>query len=121
MTSTWEGNDLFEVRESAERGVRVVAVAGAIDLATVPELEATLPLNRSSDRVVLDLADCTFMDSSGLRFLLQRHLGLRNEGGRLLVVAPEGPVSRLIALAAAGLLDVVATRDAAFAALDGSA
>jgi anti-sigma B factor antagonist len=117
MTSTWEGPAVFGVTEATVPGARVLTVAGEVDLATVPDLEAALPLTGLPEQVVLDLSAVQFMDSSGLRFVLQRHLGLHGAGGRLLVVVPDGPVLRLIALAADGLLDVHPSRDAAFDAL----
>jgi anti-sigma B factor antagonist len=51
-------------------GRSLVRVQGEVDLATAPELEATLAEQRSGDRVVLDLTDCSFLDSSAIRVVL---------------------------------------------------
>ena len=50
----------------------VVVLAGDIDLAVVPEVRLSIgeALARGADPLVFDLADVTFMDSSGLSVLL---------------------------------------------------
>jgi len=58
----------FEVRTAKQDGHWVVAVQGVIDLATVGTLEAYL--NGVTGRVVLDLANVTFIDSMGVALLL---------------------------------------------------
>jgi anti-sigma B factor antagonist len=53
-------------------GTRVVAVAGEVDLYTAPEFGRALELNGSADgRIVIDLSECTFLDSTGLGILVQ--------------------------------------------------
>jgi anti-sigma B factor antagonist len=59
-------------------GTRVVAVAGEVDLYTAPEFERALESNGSAGgRIVVDLSECTFLDSTGLAILVQatRHGG----------------------------------------------
>ena len=58
----------FEVRTAKQDGHWVVAVQGEIELATVGTLEAYL--NGVTGRVVLDLANVTFIDSMGVALLL---------------------------------------------------
>ena len=68
-------------RASSERladETHVVSVAGELDLYTAPEFEEALALNGSEPgRVVVDLSECTFIDSTGLGILLkaERHVG----------------------------------------------
>lgn len=63
----------FDVaREREGDGVRLV-VRGELDIATVPVLERALALDGEAERVVLDLAGVTFIDSTGLRLLLEAH------------------------------------------------
>lgn len=60
------------VAEQASNGEQVVRVVGELDIATAPELERALLRPRPRDeRVILDLADLRFMDSTGLRVLLR--------------------------------------------------
>jgi anti-sigma B factor antagonist len=97
----------------------VVVAAGEIDMATAPMLqrELTAAMERHSGPVVLDLAEVTFFDSSGLRVAIVAHRDLRERGRRLAVVCdPEGHVQRTFTLAGlAGHLELHATRAAALA------
>jgi anti-anti-sigma factor len=62
------------VRSSTDRGRTVLTVEGELDLDTVGQLrepaEAELGTGRAQ-AVVLDLADMTFIDSSGLALLVE--------------------------------------------------
>ena len=51
-----------------------------------------------ADRVVVDLADVSFMDSSGLGVLIGALRRLRELGGHLALVCGEGPVRRVLAI-----------------------
>lgn len=54
-------------------GVPLLCVGGELDLATAPQLSAAAKaaLGSSPERIVFDLAELRFMDSSGLRVLLE--------------------------------------------------
>ena len=77
----------------------LVALVGDLDLATADELPALLGDCRG--RVVLDLADVAFCDSSGLTALLHEQDRLRQGGGDLLVRTP--PASLVTLLRVLGL------------------
>jgi stage II sporulation protein AA (anti-sigma F factor antagonist) len=66
-----ESDDLLRVdTDTSDARVRV-AVAGEVDPATAPRLEAALDAAVATGRqVVVDLSEVSFMDSSGLRVLL---------------------------------------------------
>lgn len=89
-----------------ERGWRLIAAAGEIDISSAPALEQAidLALDDGADRIVLDLGNVTFMDSTGLRTLIttQRRL---NDPGDLAVVVGAGPVRRLLEIA--GVADML--------------
>lgn len=71
----------------------LVAVRGELDLYTAPEFERALDLNGSAGaRVVVDLRECTFIDSTGLGILVTAHR--RNGGSALLIVASSMEVLR---------------------------
>jgi anti-anti-sigma factor len=81
--------DFMAVSESLGDGVHVVSVRGEVDLATGPALERALfglPADGAAS-VIVDLTDCSFMDSTGLHLLTrtQRHVDLCR--GRLAVVS----------------------------------
>ena len=70
-------------REQEGSHVRIV-VRGELDIATVPQLEQHVASDGSADAVTLDLSGVTFIDSTGLRLLLEAH---RSIGDRLRIRA----------------------------------
>jgi anti-sigma B factor antagonist len=91
--------DPFSVREREEAGVRVISVAGELDIATAPELCARLDAGRSSrrPRLLVDLTGVDFCDSTGLRALLGAASEVRAHGGRFAIVCPPaGDIARLL-------------------------
>jgi anti-sigma B factor antagonist len=91
--------DGFSVQERDEAGVRILAVAGELDIATAPELCARLDASRTvrRPRMLVDLTDVDFCDSTGLRALLGAASEVRAHGGRFAIVcAPTGGVARLL-------------------------
>ena len=80
-----------------DRGHLVVA-SGELDIQATPRLSTVLAMAATSPggRLVLDLSEVTFIDSTALGTILKAAAQL-DEGGTLLaVVAPEGPVRRLL-------------------------
>ena len=64
--------DEFSVSRRRVGDAIVVAPAGEIDLATVDDLQAAVDAAAGeSEQVVLDLREVTFIDSAGLRLVLQ--------------------------------------------------
>jgi anti-anti-sigma factor len=74
-----------------------VVVSGALDLATVPILEAELADLRHAGvrRLVLDLSGLGFMDSTGLRCILERDAEARRDGFSIALVAGPPAVQRV--------------------------
>jgi anti-anti-sigma factor len=92
---------------------KVLVVEGEMDLlarSLAPSLWAEEPVH-----VVVDLRGVTFMDAGGLGVLVGgRHTAVRS-GGELLLVAPSGPVRRVLAIT--GMDAVFTTFDSVDAAL----
>ena len=108
--------------ETPEWPGALIVASGELDVQSVPELRAKLAeaLEGGKQRVVVDLAEVSFIDSLSLSALVgaRRKLG---DDGRLAIVAVHEYV-RLI-LQATGLeqvLDVFGTRDEAVAFVQGS-
>jgi anti-sigma B factor antagonist len=98
------GGDPFTLQERDEAGVRVIAVAGELDIATAPELCARLDDSRSRrrPRLMIDLTGVGFCDSTGLRALLGAASEVRAHGGRFAIVCPpSGDVARLLQIVGA--------------------
>jgi anti-anti-sigma factor len=79
----------FSIERRQEGDRLLVVVRGELDLATAPELERVLleALDRG-DRVLLDVRDLGFMDSSGVRVLVTAHARTGGGGERFAVVRP---------------------------------
>jgi len=99
----------------------LVSASGEIDIATTPQLRAAIEqaMVGSAEGVVVDLTGVTFMESTGLRAMLEARLRAEGERRSLVVVCdPAGPVHRLFELTnTTEPLRVCDSRDAAVAAL----
>jgi anti-sigma B factor antagonist len=78
----------------------LVKLAGELDFGSVPALDAAVHRLLSDDlrRIVLDLADLEFMDSTGIQCLVELSRRSRAEGDPLRIVAPGGEVDRVLRL-----------------------
>ena len=89
--------DLMSVQVDDRGDSDVVTVCGEIDLATGPALRRTLDrrLDAGRTRVVVDLEEVDFIDSTGLGILLETHRRTADRGGSMTVVCRPGLCSRL--------------------------
>jgi anti-sigma B factor antagonist len=98
------------------RACTVVSVSGELDRDTRPQLQDFLEdvVDQGARRVVLDLAEVPFMDSSGLGLQVDALKRLRDEGGRLCLAAVQESVRNVLALSAVDrVVDVYDTVEAA--------
>jgi len=87
----------FALRSSLNDDALIVEVVGEIDMATAPELSTAISAAAEGvERVVVDLTEVTFLDSSALNALVhsQRELADREIGLRL--VSPSDRVVRRV-------------------------
>jgi anti-sigma B factor antagonist len=86
-----------------------VRVTGELDLATAPRLMQTLrQAEDRARRVVLDLRDVTFMDTSGLHVIEDASVRATSAGRKLVLVRGPSQVERVLALTGArDRLDIV--------------
>mgnify|MGYP005838826089 CR=1 FL=1 len=111
--------DVESARLDGERGL--VSVRGEVDIYTAPRFKESLLelLDSGVSRVVVDLSEVTFIDSTALGVLIGGVRRLHDRDGRLSLVVASRPVERVLTVT--GLDRVFAihpTRDAALAALD---
>jgi anti-sigma B factor antagonist len=95
------------VSEHDVDGVQVLRAAGDLDLAAAVPLCACVEAARETGhrRLVLDLTELRFCDSSGLRALIGAAEEVHASAGRVVVVPPgDGAVAHTFALAGAGEL-----------------
>jgi anti-anti-sigma factor len=76
----------------------LVIASGELDVAATPRLSTVLAMtgNGAGQRVVLDLVAVDFIDSTALGTILKAAGQLEGKGHSLAVVAPDGPVRRLL-------------------------
>jgi anti-sigma B factor antagonist len=75
---------LLSIAVTSSNGTRVVAVAGDLDIATVPELACELGKLEQCN-VTVDLTRVTFVDSSGLRCILEARNRIDGDGYTMVV------------------------------------
>lgn len=99
--------------EDAPDDVALFALAGELDLACAQELRGAMEA-ADGRRVVLDLEEVTFIDSSVLKELLRANARLSEGGHALVLVAPQQAVQRLLDLTRTGEMFTIAPdRDSA--------
>ncbi|MFI6564146.1 STAS domain-containing protein [Streptomyces sp. NPDC050534] len=78
-------------------GNRVVTPAGEIDHESGDSLRRALDASDGAHpRIVVDLHQVTFMDSTGINILINAHHTLSEAGGRLRLAAPTTAVRRTL-------------------------
>ena len=88
----------LSVAVARDDGITRLAVAGELDLASVPELEAALPAPAPGETLVVDLRELAFIDSSGIHVLMRLDTDARAEGWSLVVVRAGADVQRILDL-----------------------
>lgn len=92
-------------RESLEQDTQVVRLSGELDAGDIDLADELLAqLEDGSDRVIVDMLNVSFIDSSVIRALILAHRRVTNEGGWLRVVYTHHLVRRVIDMC--GLADV---------------
>ncbi|WP_432972276.1 STAS domain-containing protein [Dactylosporangium sp. CA-233914] len=78
-----------------------VVITEELDAASVPRFSALLheAVDLRPARLVVDLAECPFIDAAGIGMLLDVHRRLWTEGGRLTLRSPGPRVTRTLELA----------------------
>jgi anti-anti-sigma factor len=122
MTCTPESTRLGSVAlELRAAGVAIVAIVGEHDLATrALVVEALQEATARRRHVLVDLADCTFVDHGTVAAILAAHEEVSASGDAVAVVLPAGAtaVSRTVdAMGLAEALPIHATADDALRAL----
>jgi anti-sigma B factor antagonist len=113
----------FETSSAEVDGVCVIAVRGELDLSTAPELGGPLDsaVDGGNGAVLIDLAECEFIDSTGIALIVRGWQKLEGDGnGRLAICCPNTQVQRVLSVS--GLdqsIPVHASRDEGVAALRG--
>jgi anti-sigma B factor antagonist len=107
--------------QELDAGRHVVGVRGEIDLFTAPELKQKLTdaIEDGKTRIVVDLTETTFLDSTALGVLIGAVKRLRSRDGALVIVNVDQNIAKTIEITGLDqIFTILAERDAAIAALD---
>jgi len=107
--------------DSIDADRHVVAVRGEIDLFTAPELKQKLTdaIEGGKTRIVVDLTQTTFLDSTALGVLIGAVKRLRTRDGALVIVNVDQNIAKTFEITGLDqIFTIVGERDAAIAALD---
>ena len=115
----------FALQEDALDADRhVVAVRGEIDLFTAPELKQKLTdaIEGGKSRIVVDLTETSFLDSTALGVLIGAVKRLRSREGALVIVNVDQNIAKTFEITGLDqIFTILPTRDDAIAALDDAA
>lgn len=80
----------FEIHSELEADIGRLTLVGELDIATVPQLEkgAQAMLASRARKLIIDLSQLTFIDSSGLRLLIALNHEASADGWTLGLVRP---------------------------------
>ena len=112
----------FAITEHPSDGDRhVLAVRGEIDLFTAPELKQVLAesIEGGRIRIIVDLTDTTFLDSTALGVLIGAVKRLRSRDGALAIVNVDDNIAKTFEITGLDqIFTIVPTRDEAVDAVD---
>lgn len=97
------------VQSQRRDGVVIIAVTGELDMATAPHLQAHIAdlLEQGHSRLIFDLAEVSFCDSTGLSVFVRAKNNCTDAGGEILLAAPQRGVLRILEVS--GLVEVLPT------------
>jgi anti-anti-sigma factor len=98
------------VSTETEGGVDVLVLRGEVDIHTAPRFAKALQrvATQSTGHVVVDMADVSFMDSSGLGEIVRGYHELAAQDRRLAVAASQSATRRLFSMTGVDKLLAVA-------------
>lgn len=105
MAETWRVSKL-DVDVKYEDGIPIIEARGECDLITSRKLKdvAESLITTGQCRIVFDLRNMSYIDSSGFRVLLEAKNGVAEKGGNIALVSLTAPVERVFNLLRLGEL-----------------
>jgi len=75
----------MQVKQEEKNGISVCCVIGEIDINTAPQVKKILDkiVGAKKEKIILNLKDVSYVDSSGLATLVEILKGMRSYGGKL--------------------------------------
>lgn len=96
-----------------QHGWAVLRAKGDVDLFSAPDLRTAIYdlIEAGDTRIAVELSGVAFLDSTGLGVLVGALKRLRERSGRMILVSPQKPVSRVLSVTG---LDKIFTVQAEF-------
>jgi anti-sigma B factor antagonist len=111
---------VHRVAVDIENAAAVVAASGELDAYAAPDLETELEGVRGEPRIVVDLSQVSFLDSTALGLLVRFTQERARDGADVRIVVPAGPARRIFEITALDrILPLADTRLTAVAELTG--
>ena len=86
----------LDIQARSDSTWSILSLQGEVDISTVDALEEQIEqCLKHGSRLILDLSGVSFIDSTGLRLVIGTRQRL-SEDGELVLVAQDGPVTRLL-------------------------
>jgi anti-anti-sigma factor len=96
----------FSIKSGLNGKVAVVTIAGRVDSATAPTMDAELEKTVSGNKkVVLDLKDVEYMSSAGVRAIVKALRQAHKNRGGLKLARPSDPIVEI--LHTIGMMEIV--------------
>jgi anti-anti-sigma factor len=94
------GQGMLTARVAAGESGPVIVLSGEADLTTVAQMSAliTAQLARGTRQLTIDVSELWFADSATIRTLVLAARTLRERGDSLVLLRPQRPVTRVLAL-----------------------
>jgi anti-sigma B factor antagonist len=91
----------LRIRSERDGGVHVIELRGELDLAYAEDVEGELKRVESTDAdsIILDLSLLTFVDSTGIRLILEAQARSQQDANRLVLLRAPPLVQRVFAIA----------------------
>lgn len=88
----------FEISEAIRGSAALLSLTGELDMQTTETLARRIDgsLEQQPTALILDLRELAFMDSSGLRFLIELNERAQSDGWRLTLIAPRHEAAKII-------------------------
>jgi anti-anti-sigma factor len=102
----------FSISSVVENGTTSLRLEGELDLASAPRMEQSLAAieEQQPARLVVDLGRLAFIDSTGLRLLIQANARARERGGELVLRPGDASIQKVFEMT--GALDVLQFEEA---------
>jgi anti-sigma B factor antagonist len=89
----------IEISEQVQGETVTLSIEGELDLSTIPVVERQVDASiggSEASELKVDLSDVSFMDSSGLRLLIELCRRAQEEGWRISLTAPRHEAATLV-------------------------